>query len=353
MGYDTLKRYMIFEPLGLALVALIVWLTAPTGISAETIRIDDISIEIRSNSAVSAKSAAIEKAERSARTALGLDQKGAAGSAAIKYFRVREEKTGPGYYAATFDFAFETEVAAAPLNRPAETGADAAFPTWILAVPVHYVSDDDPAYVWEPEDPWTRHWIMGRINRTVPVIANVADGQDRELLATYSDGDYATLLQFLAEKYGAGAAAFVILDQSDPDNPDASRVLVDYWHPNKGLLSAAVAIDHIDLMAEEVAGVAAQNALRIIQMLASDQDLQPVRQAVIDVPLRLQFDHIDEWRETETSLNTISGATVGGVRIVGNEVSASIAYKGTYTDLIAAVKELGLLQRRQVAAEYR
>lgn len=324
---------------------------------AETVLIDNVFIEVRAASAVAAKAEAIQRAESVARLQLANDGFGNLGrTSVVKYFHIRDEKSAQGYYAATFQFAFETEPTSYPIvPLQSELQDGIGIGNWILAVPIHFDSSSDVPSVWDPQDEWTRYWVIPKINQQIPVIANVADDQDRELLASYMDGDYASLLEILAEKYGAYAAAFIILD-SEVDGVDssASRVLVDYWQASTGLLSAAVSFNYGDLMDAAVADVAGLNAIRIIQMLASGQ--RPAARGTdetISVPIRMEIAQISEWADAEAGLRGIDGAELTNVRIDGSHVQATILYDGAYSELVAVVAELGLLKRRRVAAQQR
>ncbi len=344
----------IFAALALICAGLF---TSP--VEAETVLIDDVFIEMRAASAVSAKADAIQRAERVARSQLANDAFGdLRRTSVVKYFHIRDEKSAPGYYAATFQFAFETEPTGypiAPLESELQADIGGGFGNWILAVPIHFDGSSDVPSVWDPEDEWTRHWVIPKINQQIPVIANVADDQDRELLASYMDGDYASLLEILAEKYGAYAAAFIILDSAvDGVDSSASRVLVDYWQANTGLLSAAVSFNYGDLVDAAAADVAGLNAIRIIQMLASGRT-PPARGAdeTISVPISMEIAQISEWADAEAGLRGIDGAELTNVRINGSRVQATILYDGAYNELVAVVTELGLLKRRRVAAQQR
>lgn len=328
-------------------------------VEAETVLIDNVFIEIRAASAVSAKADAIQKAESVARSRLANDGFGNLGrTSVVKYFHIRDEKSAAGYYAATFQFAFETEPPSypiGPLQSELQDGIGGGIGNWILAVPIHFDGSGDVPSVWDPEDDWTRYWVIPKINQQIPVIANVADDQDRELLASYMDGDYASLLEILAEKYGAYAAAFIILDSAvDGVDSSASRVLVDYWQASTGLLSAAVSFNYGDLTDATAADVAGLNAIRIIQMLASGR--RPAARGAdetISVPIRMEIAQISEWADAEAGLRGIDGAELTNVRIDGNHVQATILYDGAYSELVAVVAELGLLKRRRVAAQQR
>lgn len=345
-----------------AVVALCLSLSVLGTARAETVIIDDVYVEVRAKSAVIAKASAIAKAETEARIELGRDLyidldprtdfANLDSRSTVKYFRIRNEKSGPGYYSATFQFAFETAFlpdTETEFTSQSGTVAPEGFGDWVLAIPIHYVDGNDKPNIWDPTDAWTRFWIMPRIGRRLPVIANVADDEDRELLGEHGDGDLASLLKTLANKYGALSAAFVTLDQSmDPYangfEPGTSRVSVDYWHPSFGLLGAASNISDVDLSEAKLSEAAGNTAMRILRLLMSGNLPSPVLSpGFISIPIQMEISRSEQWQNSEASLNSIKGAELTNVRINGNQVEAEILYSGTYKDLITEIARLGLL----------